>query len=124
MAFACVYYPRSNPGGKGSLTTSWTGFILDTQGQIPYSPSPKKKVLITYYQDQSFECEVRKMQEELLIQKIRRLPPEKAAEVEDFVDFLFYRNDDQQLVEAAAKISESAFRKAWDNPEDAEYDRL
>ena len=64
------------------------------------------------------------MQEELLIQKIRRLPPEKAAEVEDFVDFLFYRNDDQQLVEAAAKISERAFRKAWDTPEDAEYDRL
>jgi len=47
MAFACVYYPRSNPGGKGSLTTSWTGFILDAQGQIPYSPSPKKEVLIT-----------------------------------------------------------------------------
>jgi len=64
------------------------------------------------------------MQEELLIQKIRRLPPEKAAEVEDFVDFLFHRSEDQQLVEAAAKISESAFLKAWDNPEDAEYDRL
>jgi hypothetical protein len=64
------------------------------------------------------------MQEELLIQKIRRLPPEKAAEVEDFVDFLSHRNADQQLVEAAAKISERAFQKAWDNPEDAEYDRL
>ena len=64
------------------------------------------------------------MQEELLIQKIRRLPPEKAAEVEDFVDFLSRRNYDQQLVEAAAKISESAFLKAWDNPADAEYDRL
>jgi len=64
------------------------------------------------------------MQEELLIQKIRQLPPEKAAEVEDFVDFLSRRNYDQQLVEAAAKISESAFHNAWDTPEDAEYDRL
>jgi hypothetical protein len=64
------------------------------------------------------------MQEELLIQKIRRLPPEKAAEVEDFVDFLSHRSYDQQLVETAARISEGAFQKAWDNPEDAEYDRL
>ena len=79
---------------------------------------------VYYYYDQSVECEVRKMQEQLLIEKIRKLPPEKAAEVEDFVDFLFHRSEDQQLVEAAAKISESAFLKAWDNPEDAEYDRL
>jgi hypothetical protein len=64
------------------------------------------------------------MQEQLLIEKIRRLPPEKAAEVEDFVDFLFHRSEDRQMVEAAGKISEGAFLKTWDNFEDAEYDRL
>ena len=31
------------------------------------------------------------MAEETLIQKIRRLPPERVAEVEDFVDFLTAR---------------------------------
>src|SRR4030043_1501864 len=26
--------------------TTWTGVVIDTQGQIPYSPSQKEKVLI------------------------------------------------------------------------------
>lgn len=58
-----------------------------------------------------------------LIQKIRSLPPEKAAEVEDFVDFLRLR-DDRRLTRAATKLAEKAFRKVWDNPDDAAYDRL
>lgn len=64
------------------------------------------------------------MRDETLLDKIRRLPPEKVAEVEDFVEFLFHRTEDLHLVTAAAKLSESAFQKVWDNPEDAEYDRL
>ena len=66
----------------------------------------------------------RYMLDETLLDKIRRLPPEKVAEVEDFVDFLFHRTEDLHLTKAAAKLSESAFQKVWDNPEDAEYDRL
>ena len=61
--------------------------------------------------------------EESLIRKIRSLPPEKVAEVEDFVEFLSER-DDRQLTQAAAKLAEKAFRKVWDNPADAAYDRL
>lgn len=64
------------------------------------------------------------LQEEVLIKKIRALPPERIAEVEDFVDFLRERNEDRRLVEAAGKLSEDAFRKVWDNPDDAEYDQL
>lgn len=58
-----------------------------------------------------------------LIRKIRSLPPEKVAEVEAFVDFLSERGD-RQLTQAAAKLSEKAFQKIWDNPDDAAYDRL
>ena len=58
-----------------------------------------------------------------LVEKIRSLPPEKAAEVEDFVDFLNPR-DDRRLTQAAAKLSRRAFQRVWDNPQDAVYDRL
>lgn len=61
------------------------------------------------------------MQEKELIEKIRELSPDKIAEVVDFVDFLAHRTD-RLLVQVAARISEPAFAKVWDNPEDAEYD--
>jgi hypothetical protein len=59
-----------------------------------------------------------------LIDKIRSLPPEKLAEVEDFVDFLKMRDEDRLVTLAASKLSEDSFRQVWDNPDDAEYDRL
>ena len=59
-----------------------------------------------------------------LLEKISRLPPDRVAEVEDFVDFLAQRDTDRQLVRAAAGASEAAFAKVWDNPEDDVYDRL
>jgi len=64
------------------------------------------------------------MQEQTLIEKLRSLRPERVAEVEDFVDFLRRRDEDQRLVQAAAKLSENTFQKVWDNTEDADYDRL
>jgi hypothetical protein len=36
----------------------------------------------------------------------------------------FSLRDDRRLVQAAARLSEEALRKVWDNPDDAEYDRL
>jgi hypothetical protein len=63
------------------------------------------------------------MQDKELIEKIRALPPDKIAEVVDFVNFLAHR-DDRLLVDAAAKLSEPAFAAVWNNPEDAEYDNL
>lgn len=62
--------------------------------------------------------------EQALLEKIRSLPSEKMAEVEDFVDFLRQRDDDRRLTQAAARLSEDAFHKVWDNDEDAIYDRL
>lgn len=65
-----------------------------------------------------------KRSDEELIEKIKSLPPDRLSEVEDFVDFLRQRGDDRNLARAVTKLSEDAFRKAWDNPDDAEYDRL
>jgi len=59
-----------------------------------------------------------------LFDKIRSLPPERVAEVEDFVDFLRVRDEDRRLTHAAAKLSEDTFARVWDNPDDADYDRL
>jgi len=59
-----------------------------------------------------------------LIEKLKALPPESVAEVEDFVDFLQARSADRQLARAAAKAAQPAFAKVWDNPDDAAYDKL
>jgi hypothetical protein len=62
--------------------------------------------------------------ESILIQKLQRLPAQRLAEVEDFVDFLQAREEDRQLVQAAAKAAEARFATVWDNDEDAAYDRM
>jgi hypothetical protein len=59
-----------------------------------------------------------------LFDKIKQLPPQRVAEVEDFVDFLRAREDEQRLTQAAAKASEASFSQVWDNDEDAAYDRM
>lgn len=59
-----------------------------------------------------------------LIEKLRGLPPERVAEVEDFVDFLRARAEERKLANAASALSEAALREVWDNPDDADYDRL
>lgn len=49
--------------------------------------------------------------EQGLIDKIRQLPPQRLAEVEDFVDFLRTREDERRLVHAAAKTSEASLQR-------------
>ncbi len=62
--------------------------------------------------------------DEMLMEKLKTLPPQRRAEVEDFVDFLRSRETNQHLTHRARQVSESAFNAVWDNPDDAEYDRL
>jgi hypothetical protein len=59
-----------------------------------------------------------------LIEKIEDLPPEAVDEVAQFVDFLVYRDEDRHLVQAAVKLSEPSLTQAWDNPDDADYDKF
>jgi hypothetical protein len=64
--------------------------------------------------------------EQRLIEKIRKLSSTRIVEIEDFIDFLSQRESqsDTSLTLAASKLSEAAFSKVWDNPEDAAYDDL
>ena len=62
--------------------------------------------------------------DQVLFDKIKQLPPQRLAEVEDFVDFLRAREDDQRLTRAAARASEASFGEVWDNDEDGAYDRM
>ena len=59
-----------------------------------------------------------------ILAKMQDLPPEKVAEVEDFIDFLRQRQGDRLLTRAASKLAEKALDEVWNNPEDAAYDRL
>lgn len=58
------------------------------------------------------------------MEKINRTPTEQILLVENFIDSLYQLNLDRMLTLAAAKLSEQALQKIWDNPDDAEYDRL
>jgi hypothetical protein len=62
--------------------------------------------------------------EQALIEKLGALPPERRAEVEDFVDFLRGRDEDRQLRQTTAQLSVASFAQVWDNADDEAYDRL
>jgi len=62
--------------------------------------------------------------EQILFDKIKQLPPQRLAEVENFVDFLRTLEDDRRLTHAAAQASEASFVQVWDNDDDAAYDRM
>ncbi len=59
-----------------------------------------------------------------LVDKLEALPPERIAEVEDFIDFLNSRNPDRRLIQAASQTAEPSLAQVWDNPDDAVYDQL
>ena len=59
---------------------------------------------------------------EMLIEKIKSLPPDRQNEVEDFIDFIAARSGDSALVYAAKTASAAAFARVWENPEDDIYD--
>jgi 16S rRNA G527 N7-methylase RsmG len=59
-----------------------------------------------------------------LIDKIRQLVPEQVVLVERFIDSLSQQNEEYNLTLAATKLSEPVLKKIWDNPDDAEYDKL
>jgi hypothetical protein len=53
-----------------------------------------------------------------LIKKIGALPEGRIAEIEDFVDFIRWRDQERALTHAAAAASASSFAAVWSNPED------
>jgi hypothetical protein len=59
---------------------------------------------------------------EALLDKLKSLPPDRLAEVEDFIDFVRPRARDRALTALALAASESALAMVWYNAEDAAYD--
>ena len=68
--------------------------------------------------------QVDQISEQRLLEKIRQLVPEQIALVENFIDSLYQHDTESSLTLAAAKLSEPSLQKVWDNPDDAEYDKL
>jgi len=62
--------------------------------------------------------------EQAILEKIRSLPTDRVGQVADFIDFLIQRGQDRLLTRAASALSEFSYENVWDNPEDADYDRL
>ncbi len=59
-----------------------------------------------------------------LSEKLAHLPPERLAEVVDFVDFIAEREHERSIVRAAQAASEARLAQLWNNDADAAYDRL
>ncbi len=59
-----------------------------------------------------------------LLERIQALPPDRIAEIEDFVAFITVREQERALVRSAAQSSAATFAAVWDNPDDAAYDEL
>lgn len=59
-----------------------------------------------------------------LARKLEALSDEQLARVEGFVDALTSQSDQESMITAAAALSEQAFERIWDNPEDDIYDAL
>ena len=59
-----------------------------------------------------------------LLERIKALPPERIAEIDDFVAFITAREQERMLIRFAAQTSAPAFAAIWDNPDDAAYDEL
>lgn len=59
---------------------------------------------------------------QVLLKKLKALPAQRRAEVEDFIDFLSGRDSDRSLVRAAMQVSERSLHMVWDNPADEDYD--
>jgi hypothetical protein len=58
------------------------------------------------------------------VAKLKQLPSERLAEVEDFIDFISQRETDRTMTQVAKAISEPVLNNVWDNEADAAYDQL
>jgi hypothetical protein len=57
------------------------------------------------------------LNEEALVQEIRKLPPRYQQEIVDFVGYL--KSKSMRKIPEAMRLSESSLAKEWDSPEEA-----
>ena len=65
-----------------------------------------------------------KPQSQSLIQKLETLSSEHREAVNDFIDFLLMREQQQNETLAISRLSEASLAQIWDNEEDAVHDQL
>ena len=58
-----------------------------------------------------------------ILEKLKRLSPERLTEVDDFVDFLNQRDQDKRLRKDYTPASEHSFKEVWDNDDHTAYDK-
>ena len=63
-------------------------------------------------------------QSQHLIKKLETLSSEHVKAVNDFIDFLLMREQQQNDTAVISHLSEPSLAKVWDNEEDAVYDQL
>lgn len=68
--------------------------------------------------------DVMEPQVQRLLERLAGLPPERQAEVRDFIEFLHHQERGQPGTADFARASESSFAQVWDNDDDALYDKL
>lgn len=61
---------------------------------------------------------------EMIKEEIDNLPENLLAEVFDFILFLEIKKEKSLFAKASQDLSTTAFKKIWDNKEDAVYDSL
>jgi hypothetical protein len=104
--------------------------MADQEGERPATRGEgargiySQPVVYYYVEGVKGEACMTRAKESTLLNKLRTLPPERLAEAEDFIDFLCARGQEEALTRAATKLAEPAFDRVWDNPDDADYDRL
>ena len=62
--------------------------------------------------------------ENRVIEKVTQLSVEEIEQVEHFIDSLQKKDLDNRLTFTSSKLADSVFERVWNNPEDAEYDKL
>ncbi|MFY9821403.1 MAG: toxin-antitoxin system, antitoxin component, Xre family protein [Thermoanaerobaculia bacterium] len=62
-----------------------------------------------------------------MLAKLRQVPAECLAEVSDFVDSVIERErkrHNKAFIDSIPALADEPFSRYWDNPIDAEYDKL
>lgn len=59
-----------------------------------------------------------------IFEKIKSVPPDRLAEIEDYVDFVLSRTRDERQRQDFLRGTEESLRRVWDNDDDAIYDKI
>jgi hypothetical protein len=104
-----------------AISTKLEGIATANRAHDDTSKAVRETVLPYDLKEGAYAMEA---QVRLLLERLAHLPPERQAEVSDFIEFLHQRELAHLTSKDVSRASESAFAKVWDNDDDALYDKL